>query len=452
MHDLLGNAIHVADAASVAAVDDFVGGFIACESRVTNILAAAENDDSVIVQACAAALHLFAESPEGAVNAQPHLERAARSRVPASERELHFLAAVRAWAANDIAVAIRLLDAQVREHRRDLAALKLGQYLLFNLGDSPGMLRLALAAQHAAADVPYLHGMTAFAYEQCHLLPEAERCARHAIGLLRKEPWAQHALAHVMLTEGRIEEGRAFLAEVSDSWVGLNSFMETHNWWHLALFLIEQDAHAAALDLYDHHVWGVCKPYSQDQIGAVSLLARLELAGIDVGDRWADVGAYLAVRTHDQVQPFLDMQYLYGLARAGLPEADALMRQVEAFARHAPELTRGAWQRVAVPACRGLLAHARGEHVRAVDELGIALPRMLEIGGSHAQRDLFEQVYIDALVRSGRLVGAQNLLQQRARACPQSLRLRRQLAPVHERLGLGKPAARSDSTGARHGT
>ena len=168
---------------------------------------------------------------------------------------------------------------------------------------------------------------------------------------------------------------------MSDSWVGLNSFMETHNWWHLALFLIEQDAHAAALDLYDRHVWGVCKPYSQDQIGAVSLLARLELAGVDVGDRWADVSAYLAVRTHDQVQPFLDMQYLYGLARAGLPEADALMRQVEAFARHAPELTRGAWQRVAVPACRGLLAHARGEHARAVDELGIALPRMLEIGG-----------------------------------------------------------------------
>ena len=207
--DLLGNRILVADPASVSAVDDFVGGFIACEARVTNILAAAERDDSVIVQTCVAALHLFAESPEGAVNAQPHLERAARSRVPASERELRFLGAVRAWAANDIADALRLLDEQVHAHPRDLAALKLGQYLFFNLGDSPGMLRLALAAQHAAADVPHLHGMAAFACEPCHLLPAAERCARHAIGLLRKEPWAQHALAHLMLTEGRIQEGRA---------------------------------------------------------------------------------------------------------------------------------------------------------------------------------------------------------------------------------------------------
>ncbi len=439
-HDLLGNPIQVAEATSVTAVDDFVGGFIACEARVTNILAAAEQDDSVIVQACAAALHMFAESPEGPVNARPHLQRAARSCVPASERERRFLGAVQAWAANDIANAIRLLDEQVRAHPRDLAALKLGQYLLFNLGDSPGMLRLALAAQHAAAEVPYLHGMTAFAYEQCHLLREAESAARRAIAMQHKEPWAQHALAHVMLTEGRIDEGRRFMEVMSDSWVGLNSFMETHNWWHLALFLIEQDSHAAALDLYDNHVWGVCKAYSQDQIGAVSLLARLELAGVDVDDRWSDVSTYLAARKHDQVQPFLDMQYLYGLARAGSPEADELLRAVEAYAPMAPEITRAAWQLVAVPACRGLVAHARGEHARAVAALGIALPRLLEIGGSHAQRDLFEQVYIDALVKSGRLVGAHDLLQQRARAIPGSLRLRRQLAPVCERLGLPQPA------------
>ncbi len=436
MHDLLGNEIHVADAASVAALDDFVGGFIACEARVTNVLAAAEHDDSVIVQACAAALQMFAESPEGPVAAQPHLERAARSRLPASERERRFLRAVQAWADNDIARAIGLLDEQVQAHPRDLAALKLGQYLLFNLGDSPGMLRLALAARHAAADVPYLHGMTAFAYEQCHLLPEAERAARHAIGMLAKEPWAQHALAHVMVSEGRIDEGRAFMQEASGTWVGLNSFMETHNWWHLALFMIEQDEHAAALDLYDRHVWGVCKPYSQDQIGAVSLLARLELAGAEVGDRWADVSVYLAARTHDQVQPFLDLQYLYGLARAGRSEADELLRQIEAFAPRAPALTRTAWQRVAVPAARGLLAHARGEHARAVAELGAALPRLLEIGGSHAQRDLFEQIYIDALVKAGRLVGAHNVLQPRARSNPQSERLQRQISRLHERLGL----------------
>jgi hypothetical protein len=175
---------------------------------------------------------------------------------------------------------------QAREHPRDLASLKLGQYHCFNIGDCPGMLRLALAALPTAADVPYLHGMAAFGYEQCHRMREAEASARRAIAMERKEPWAHHALGHVMLTEGRLAEGLDFMRGVSDTWVGLNSFMVTHNWWHVALFLIDLGRDAEALAVYDEQVWGVVKEYSQDQIGAVSLLARLELAGIDVGERW----------------------------------------------------------------------------------------------------------------------------------------------------------------------
>ena len=434
--DLLGNAVHLSDGTSLAAIDDFVGGFIACQARVTNILGAAAHDESVLVQTFAAALHLFAESPQGVVNARPFLERAAASRLPASAREAAWREAVQAWADDDVARAIALLAEVQRSHPRDLAALKLAQYLLFNLGDSPGMLRLALVSQDAAADIPYLHGMTAFACEQCHLLRDAEAAARRAIAMQPDEPWSHHALAHVLLTEGRIAEGRAFMQDVSPTWLGLNSFMETHNWWHLALFLIEQGDDGGALALYDRHVWGVCKPYSQDQIGAVSLLARLELAGIDVGDRWQDVADHLASRTQDHVQPFLDMHYVLGLARAGRAEADALLRQVEAYAPNAPAYAREAWQRVAVPACRGLRAHAHGEADTAVDALGQALPRLLEIGGSHAQRELFDQIYVDALLRAGRLVAAYNLLQPRATAQPESRRLQRQLVPLRSALGL----------------
>lgn len=427
-HDLLGNEIHVADAASVAAVDDFVGGFIASEARIVNVLAAAEHDDSVIVQTCAAVLHLFSESPAGPVNARPHLARAAASKIAASDRERRFARAVQAWCDDDIGSAIGRLEALLRDHPRDLASLKLVQEFHFNLGDARSMLRVALGSQAAAADVPYLHGMTAFGHEQCHEMRQAEQAARRAIAMQEKEPWAHHALAHVMLTEGRIAEGRAFMQDMSRLWVGLNSFMETHNWWHLALFALEQGDDAAVLALYDDHVWGVCKEYSQDQIGAVSLLARLELAGVDVGERWQDVADHLAARTHDQVQPFLDMQYLYGLARAGRPEADALLRAVEDFAPRAPALTRAAWQGVAVPACRGLLAHARGDVARAAEALAQARPRLQTIGGSHAQRDLFEQILIDALLRSGQHGPARALLEPQLAASPDSIRLQRRLA------------------------
>ena len=89
------------------------------------------------------------------------------------------------------------------------------------------------------------------------------------------------------------DEGRAFLDEMKDTWTGLNSFMLTHNWWHLSLVMIEQGEGERVLDHYASHIWGVWKEYSQDQIGAVSLLARLELAGVAVGDRWQDLADHL---------------------------------------------------------------------------------------------------------------------------------------------------------------
>ncbi|MES3004391.1 MAG: tetratricopeptide repeat protein [Pseudomonadota bacterium] len=400
--DVLGNEATLDDAASLGALNDFVEGFIASEARAVNILAAAEPDMSPIVQACAAAVHMFAETRDAPSNARPFLDRALAGFAKVTPREQRFIGAVQAWVAGDIPRAIALHDEQAHEFPRDLASLKLGHYHLFNRGESPGMLRMALAALPASGDVPYLHGMLAFAYEQCHLLGEAEASARRAIAMRRKEPWAHHALAHVMLTQGRNDEGHAFMQDVSETWTDLNSFMVTHNWWHQALFAIELHRHEEVLGLYDRHVWGVAKDYSQDQINAVSLLARLELAGVNVGSRWDDVAGYLAQRVDDHVLPFLDMQYLYGLARAGRTEADMLMRGIEQFASTAPEHARAAWQQVCVPAARGMLAHARGDHALAREQLGIALPRLTEIGGSHAQRDLFTRVHADAIKRTGK--------------------------------------------------
>jgi hypothetical protein len=435
-HDALGNAVTLTDPASLGPMNDFVEGFIACEARVVNVLNVADTEPCPLVQACCAALHMFAESGDAPRNARPFIEAARRSTMRITQREQRFVEAVAAWVDGDLPRAIALHEEQAREHPRDLASVKLGQYHLFNLGNSPGMLRIVLPALHAAAEVPYVHGMAAFGWEQCHLLEQAEGAARRALAIRPKEPWAQHALAHVMITQGRIHEGRDFMAAVSGQWTNLNSFMVTHNWWHLALFELELDRQDAVLELYDRQVWGVVKEYSQDQIGAVSLLARLEIAGVDVGDRWHDLADHLERRMDDHVQPFLDLQYLYGLARAGRASAATRLARLEAYAEGAPAWSRTAWQQVAVPAARGLLAHANGDWQGAVAGLGQALPQMQTIGGSHAQRDLFEQLYLDALVRAGRWSSAQHLMQQRANACPQSLRLKRQLRPVYAALGL----------------
>lgn len=441
MLDCLGNKTSIDDDAILAGIDDFIGGFLSYEPRAVNVLKVADdNPHSVLANTYAGMIWMFLESPDAPAASQKFLDRALAVAKGANAREQKTLDILSAWHANEIPKAETLCREIVTDHPTDLAMMKLGQYFCFNRGDAPGMLRLAHLAGHANQQNAHFHGMAAFAYEQCHLLDKAEKSANRAIELKRAEPWAHHALAHVMLTQGRVSEGIRFLDSVSDSWEGLNSFMYTHNWWHKALFNISLGNFDAVLSAYDDHCWGVDKNYSQDQIGAVSLLARVECAGIDVGDRWQDVADYLASRAGDAVQPFLTIQYLYGLARAERVEADRLMQAVEEKAKTADAFERDVWANVALPACRGVLAHARGDHKTAIRDLGGALPRMAEAGGSHAQRDLFEQLLLDAYLKTGNWITAQQMLEMRRMYDPDGVPLNRMLADVYGRLGLDAEA------------
>ena len=147
---------------------------------------------------------------------------------------------------------------------------------------------------------------------------------------------------------------------------------------------------------------------------------------------------HLALRLADHVLPFLDLQYLYGLARAGRMEAArTLQNNLTAHAATRTEAhERTVWQQVCVPAAHGLLAHAQGDWATAVEKLGVALPRLVEIGGSHAQRDLFHQIWLDALQRNGQWAAVQNELQPLVNGQPESARLVRQVGVVNAALRL----------------
>ncbi|KAF1072574.1 MAG: hypothetical protein GAK45_00164 [Pseudomonas citronellolis] len=442
--DYLGNPLDTERPDTRQGIDEFVAGFLAYEPRAEHIVAAAEADpESALANAFAGLLMMFAESPQAPALAAGYLRRAqaVATQQPRAQRYIDLL---KAWSGDDLPRAIALSAALLDDYPRDLLAAKLNQYFEFNRGNSPAMLRTGLKAVHGAPDIAQAHGMLAFAYEQCHLLEQAEAAARHALELYPAEPWAQHALAHVYLTHGQIDEGTRFLETASAGWDGLNSFMYTHNWWHLALFHLARGRNARVLDIYDQHVWGVLPEYSQDQIGAVSLLARLELAGIDVGARWQALAPYLAERRADTVQPFLSLQYLYGLARAGRAEADQLLDALQRHARDSRAFDRETWIDVTLPIGEGLVAHARGDYPSAARLIGQGLPRLVGIGGSHAQRDLFAQFELDARRRAGDWLSAQQSLEQRRRYDALDVPTNRQLAEVYRALGLPSEAARAE--------
>lgn len=441
--DLYGLPITASAPATVQGINDFIHGFIAYEQKAPNILAAADAEpDCALANAYAAMLWMFLEAPAAPAKAAPYLARA-RAATSATSRETQVVNAIGQWVEGDIPAMLSVCDAITTDHPRDVVMLKLAQYHLFNTGDAAGMLRMALKALPDAADIPYVHGMIAFGYEQCHLLDDAEAAARQAMALRHDEPWAHHALAHVMLTQGRVAEGARFLESVADTWQPLNSFMRSHNWWHLALFYLSQGRHDDVRRAFDTHIWGLEKDYSQDQVGAVSLLARMEFAGVDIGDRWDDVADHIALRGRDTVNAFLTLQYLYALGRRGRCEAQTLMAAIEERAADSTRHDHTAWAEVALPAAQGILAHTKGEWSDAIRKLGRALPRMAECGGSHAQRDLFEQIHLDALVRDGRASAAQQVLEMRRTYDPDGVPLNLLLGDIYDQSGLPDQAVKA---------
>ncbi|MEL7097704.1 MAG: tetratricopeptide repeat protein [Pseudomonadota bacterium] len=440
MNDLYGLPVTGADDAALGGINDFVHGFISFQPKAANVIAAAKAaPECGLVNAYAAILYMLLEAPIAPKLAAPFIQKA-EAATSLTKREAAAVKAARLFHDGDVPALIALCEKTVSAHPRDMVMLKLGQYHTFNIGDFPAMLRIAQKAMPGASDIAYAHGMLAFGYEESHLLDHAEQAAKRALRLDESEPWAHHALAHVYLTRGKVAEGTAFLESVAHHWDGLNSFMHSHNWWHLALFYISAGRTKDLLSAYDTHVWGLSMDYSQDQVGAISLLARMEFAGVNVGDRWQEVADFVAKRGADTVSPFLTLQYLYALGRAKRPEGEALLAAIEARAEDDGQHDHAVWRDVALWAAHGIAAHAARDYDDCIRFLGKALPRLAECGGSHAQRDLFEQIHLDALIKSGLTSRAQQVMEMRRTFDPDGVPLNRMLAEAYDSLGLPEQA------------
>ncbi|MEM7546382.1 MAG: tetratricopeptide repeat protein [Pseudomonadota bacterium] len=440
--DFWGNAITVSEPTTAAAVRDFSEGLIKFDRKAGGIIRAAKNDPGcAVANAYAAMLMMFLEMADSPRAAAPFLKAAEAGSGGVTDREKQIIACARHWVARDIPALVKAGKTLLDDHPSDLVMVKIRQTMQFDWGDAAGMLHSARYGVKAFPDAPGALGMLAFGQEESHLLAEAEATAWRAIELDRGEGWAQHALAHVMLTTGRIDEGRAFLTGMHDTWEGKNSVLYCHNWWHVALFAISQGDYDGALAVYDDHIHGVQPDYSQDQINEISLLARLEVVGCDIGSRWEGLAERLALRAGDFVTPFLSMQYLYALARAGRAEAGEMLTNLRAYCDGDAGWSEPVWRHMAIPACEGLKAHAEGDWEGAVAGLGRALPLIWQGGGSHAQRDVFHQIHLDALIRAGRYAEAQQVLMGRLGFEPDSVPNNRALAGVYGALGLPEEAA-----------
>ena len=353
--------------------------------------AVAADPDCVLAQAYAAALFLTRMTRDGQVQAAPRIAHARIQSHHASLREQQTVEAISAWGRGDDRTAIRHFRSIIEVWPHDIVAAKLCQILELGIGDTRGMVRTSAMAASVEARSGFALGLHAFALEQFDNPELAIRFGRRAIELNPGyDPWAQHAVAHALSALDQPVEGRAFLHAHASDWDRCSSFMLTHNWWHAALLELELGDTGAALRLFDRHVWGVRKGHCQDQLNAISLLARLEMKGVKAGKRWDDIAAHVEDRIGDRISGFLDLHYLYALARAGRDAAADTL---------AAALANDADHPVCAALAKGLIAHARRQYVDVIAAIGPNLRNTFEVGGSNIQRELFERVTADSLRR-----------------------------------------------------
>ncbi|WP_316014889.1 tetratricopeptide repeat protein, partial [Roseobacter sp. HKCCA0434] len=309
------------------------------------------------------------------------------------------------------------LDGVLVRWPEDALAMKLVQSLRFMLGDAAGMrASVATAARGIGADHPmhgYLLGCRAFALEETGDYAAAEAAGRAGLELCPDDAWGLHAVAHVHDMTGRMEDGVRWLAGRSKHWAHCNNFAY-HVWWHLALFHLDRGACGPVLELYDRKVRPAATDDFRDIANAASLLFRLEVEGIDVGDRWEELGALGAGRTEDGCLVFADLHYLLALNATGRTgEATRLAARIAADAATLDHDQHEVAALAGQPMARGLLAFRAADYATARRDLAHALDWLPRIGGSHAQRDVFWRLAVEAHLRAGDLAGAEALLARR---------------------------------------
>jgi tetratricopeptide (TPR) repeat protein len=342
--------------------------------------------------------------------------------LPLNEREAAHAAAINAWLGGQWRSAAGVLDDLLVRWPSDVLALLMGHLLDFFTGDAANLRdRVGRSLPSLDPDHPrtgFVYGMQAFGLEESGHYNRAEAVGLDALGRNPDDVWGVHAVVHAYEMQGRVDDGIRFMRSREADW-GSGNLFTAHNWWHLALYLLEAGRYQEALAVYDAEVHNDKAPaVSLVLLDASALLWRLTLDGIDTGERYAKLAtAWEAQVVDESWYVFNDFHAVIALSGAGrTDDARAVIERLERYSAAAPVppgTNRAMADTVGLPASRAILAYAEGRHEDVIDGL-LPIRRVFQdFGGSHAQRDLLQRTLTESAIRSGRLDLARALIDER---------------------------------------
>ncbi len=421
--DAQGLSITAASAAAATAYDHVIEGYLKYRADAGQRLKALLTLDAEMpmAQVLKGAFGMLAYNTAQVPRAKD--AAAAAARLAGNDRERAHAAALALWAEGDVEGALAAWEAIIAAHPHDILAFRLHHFCAFWLGRVGQMVRAVegIAPRWSAAIPGYgsILACRCFAQEESGNYTLAEEAGRAAVALDPGDLWAAHGVAHVMEMQGRRGEGISWLTTLEP---------------HLGGRPQPAASSVVAPRAVSPRAWRASPTCSNSTTAAFA-----------TSPRRCTVAA--ARRLHRRAERRLHAvppaaprrrcrQPLGGTGRQGrgahrrLPvhlHPAALddgtdrdrphrppRRMVEAMREFAkgPAPSRPSCATTRCRSARRCSPTRRTTTPRAVALMRPAIGGMYRMGGSHAQQDVLEQLFVDAAVKAGAQEDARLLLER----------------------------------------
>jgi tetratricopeptide (TPR) repeat protein len=242
-------------------------------------------------------------------------------------------------------------------------------------------------------------------------MDEGLRLAERSLDLYPANGVAVHSVAHVYYEMSQDDEGASFLGGWLEDYDRRSTY-RVHLSWHQALFELAMGRYNQALGWYERDIRPSVQELKYAALAdSASLVWRMKIYG-DVSPQapWDELVQLAAPAAARPGPSFRDAHAALAFTAAGDDESfgrlvDGLQAMADAGDATAREAT--------LPLIKGIGAFGRGDYGEAVSLMEPVYPQLTRVGGSHAQRLVFEDTLLEAYLRAEEFDKATGMLRER---------------------------------------
>ena len=321
---------------------------------------------------------------------------------PVNEWEKKLVGVIKDFATGHRKKSLRTLEGMISDNPKDIVSLKFAYLFALMLGDWTEMKiifpKVLANWTPNMVHYGYINGMYGYILNEFKNPSEAEKYTSKALNIHPNDVWSTHATAHILNDTNRAEDGVKFMEKNEPNW-GTGTYLLEHNYWHWALFLLDKGDYESVLGILDDSIIAKCSHGTAFPLcDASSLLYRLEMEGVPIGKRWETISALWSSSEHASV--FVDVHTMMNyLGAKDYESANSLLDSSEKYARESKGTNYVVMKEVGLSLHEAMIAFDKAKYDDVVELLLPVRDEVLRIGGSNAQRDVFNLLLIRAAIQ-----------------------------------------------------